>query len=232
MSVAIQLLCVAFLVTIVAVYTFNSGPYGRIRALRPANSASRGGLTMEYIPDGMSKAQWEVIKKKEKDAVKGKNFGAVGITKFKSRSFEAWQKSGGKNLFPVDPNTPEEEKPYMQRKGGRADGSDLKKRGLFGRGQGMGIASDVDEKYDKLEKEGKLKSTNFELPWSKAQAKKIDADKMAATKAATKAAKTPKKKVGKPSPFGAAAKAKRAAALAEAEAEPEPAPKKKLFGLF
>ena len=72
---------------------------------------------MEYIPDGMSKAQWDAIKEKEKKMKpKGKNYGAVGITKFKSRSFEAWQKSGGKNLFPVDPNTPEEEKPYMQRK--------------------------------------------------------------------------------------------------------------------
>jgi hypothetical protein len=40
---------------------------------------------MEYIPDGMSKAQWELLKKKEAEANKGKNLGAVGITKFKSR---------------------------------------------------------------------------------------------------------------------------------------------------
>ena len=188
---------------------------------------------MEYVPDGMSKEQWAKIQEKEKNANKGKNLGAVGITKFKSRSFEAWQKSGGKNLFPVDPNTPEAEKPYMQRKGGMADGSDLKKKGIIGRGQGKGIASDIDAKYDKLEKEGKLKSTNFEIPWSKAQAKKIDAEKIAATKAAQaeKSAKNPKKKAGKPSPFGAKAKAAKAAAAAAA-AEPEPAPKKKLFGLF
>ena len=58
------------------------------------------------------------MKKKEADEMKGKNLGAIGITKFKSRSFEAFQKSGGKNLFPVDPSTPLEERPYMQRPGG------------------------------------------------------------------------------------------------------------------
>ena len=58
------------------------------------------------------------MKKKDADANKGKNLGAIGITKFKSRSFEAFQKSGGKNLFPVDPSTPLEERPYMQRPGG------------------------------------------------------------------------------------------------------------------
>ena len=86
---------------------------------------------MEYIPDRLSKAQWKELKKKEAEESKGKNFGAVGITKFKSRSFEAWQKSGGKNLFPVDPSTPLEERPYMQRSGGRADGEDLKKRTIW-----------------------------------------------------------------------------------------------------
>ena len=74
--------------------------------------------SMEYIPDGVSKEQWAAIKKKEADANKGKNLGPVGITKFKSRSFEAWQKSGGKNLFPVDPSVPLEERPYMQVNGG------------------------------------------------------------------------------------------------------------------
>lgn len=43
---------------------------------------------MEYIPDGLTKAQWEAMKKKEVEANKGKNLGAVGITKFQSRSFE------------------------------------------------------------------------------------------------------------------------------------------------
>ena len=62
----------------------------------------------------MSKAQWEAMKQKEKQK-KGKNLGASGITTFKSRSFADWQKSGGKNLFPVDPKTVKNPKdlPYM-----------------------------------------------------------------------------------------------------------------------
>ena len=91
----------------------------------------------EYIPSGMSKEQWQKIKNKEQSANKGKNLGKVGITSFKSRSFAEWQKSGGKNLFPVDPRTVKDPKdfPYMQLSGGSADDSDLKKGGgggLFG----------------------------------------------------------------------------------------------------
>ena len=76
----------------------------------------------------MSKEQWRKIKEEEKNRNKGKNLGKVGITSFKSRSFADWQKSGGVNLFPVDPNSvkDESELPYMQRAGGSADGSDLK----------------------------------------------------------------------------------------------------------
>lgn len=80
---------------------------------------------MEYIPDGISKEQWAKIKAKEAEANKGKNLGAIGITKFKSRSFEAWQKTGGEHLFPVDPSVPLEKKPYMQRPGGSSDGEVL-----------------------------------------------------------------------------------------------------------
>ena len=80
----------------------------------------------------MSKAQWKKLKEKEA-AKKAKNLGKVGITSFKSRSFAEWQKAGGKNLFPVDPNSVKSVKeiPYMQRKGGSADDDDLKKKGFF-----------------------------------------------------------------------------------------------------
>ena len=76
----------------------------------------------------MSKEQWRKIKENEKNATKGMDLGKVGITSFKSRSFSDWQKAGGKNLFPVDPNSVknDSELPYMQRAGGSADGSDLK----------------------------------------------------------------------------------------------------------
>ena len=77
---------------------------------------------------GMSKEQWRQMKEAEKKKKQGKNLGKVGITTFESRTFNDWQKSGGKNLFPVDPNSvkSKDEIPYMQRRGGKADGSDLK----------------------------------------------------------------------------------------------------------
>ena len=83
----------------------------------------------------MSKEQWLQLKEKERNANKGKNLGKVGITTFKSRTFMDWQKAGGKNLFPVDPNKVKNPKeiPYMQRPGGSADDSDIAKgKGLFG----------------------------------------------------------------------------------------------------
>ena len=75
--------------------------------------ANRASMSMEYIPDGISKAQWEAMKKKE--LAKKSGLGKTGITTFKSRSFSDWQKSGGKNLFPVDPKSVKNPKdlPYM-----------------------------------------------------------------------------------------------------------------------
>merc|ERR1719203_186086 len=87
----------------------------------------------------MSKEEWRKLKEKEKNVNKGKNLGKTGITSFKSRSFADWQKSGGKNLFPVDPNSvkSQDEIPYMQRAGGSADGDDLKgkKKSIFSFGR-------------------------------------------------------------------------------------------------
>lgn len=142
--------------------------------LRP----SRQTLRMEYIPDGLTRAQWEQIKKKvanlvsfsyqlmklfifvkEVEAQKAKgDQGAMGTKRFKSRSFEAWQKSGGKHLFPVNPSeVPYEERPYMQRRGGDWEGSDLKNAGLQGKGQGTSYQRlELDNAYEKAKSEGKL----------------------------------------------------------------------------
>lgn len=86
------------------------------------------------------------------------NLGVMGVNRFRSRSFEAWQKSGAKHLFPTDPNkTPYEERPYMQRRGGDWEGKDLKKVGLEGRGQGTASQKlKVDEYYEGQAREGKL----------------------------------------------------------------------------
>jgi hypothetical protein len=86
---------------------------------------------MEYVPDGLSKQEWEKLKKKESEANKGKNLGAIGTNRFQSRSLSAWQADGGKHLFPVDPKKVKKGEialknvPYMQR-GGSWDDSDLK----------------------------------------------------------------------------------------------------------
>lgn len=82
----------------------------------------------------------------------------MGTKRFKSRSFEAWQKAGGVHLFPVNPNEASyEERPYMQRKGGDWEGSDLKSKGLQGKGQGTASNRlDLDDLYEVAKKEGKL----------------------------------------------------------------------------
>jgi hypothetical protein len=172
---------------------------------------------MEYIPDGLTKAQWEALKKKEEENVKNKNLGSVGITKFKSRAFEAWQKSGSSHLFPVDPNVPLEARPYMQRTGGVADGTDLLKKGLKPKEQAQPSAKNTaDIKYEQLEKEDKLRSYPFSVPWTSEATAKIGKEKNATVKPATP---TNSKTVSK-----------------QAAAKPEPAaaePKKKGFlGLF
>jgi len=176
-------------------------------------------LTQEYIPDGMSKEKWAEIKKKEAEANKGKNLGAIGITKFKSRSFESWQKGGQQHLFPVDPSTPLTERPYMQRSGGSADGADLKAKGLKGIGQAQAVErSAIDAKYERLEKEGKLRSTTFDTPWTQKQlnemnekkkkeilemnAKYKDLEMKEKNKTASKAAAAPEEARAKPKLFG------------------------------
>jgi hypothetical protein len=107
----------------------------------------QSSLTMEYIPSGMSKEQWRKVKEAEKSKNNGKNLGKTGITTFKSRSFMDWQKSGGKNLFPVDPTKVKSPKdlPYMQRPGGMPDDSDLKKPNPFSNMFSFGGKRKVDE---------------------------------------------------------------------------------------
>ena len=136
-------------------------------------------LSMEYIPEGFTKAQWQLLKAKEAEELKLKKMGALGATKFKSRSFEAWQKSGGKHLFPVDPTTtPYEERPYMQRKNGDWEGKDLTNKGILGKGQGQAYQRlKVDDIYEDDVKAGKKNSISIfggaPLPWTIADTDKI-----------------------------------------------------------
>jgi hypothetical protein len=116
-----------------------------------------------YVPDGLTKAQYEAIRMKEQNDLKSKgNLGAVGIQKFKSRSMQAFQeaKENGiaKHMFPVNTKTtPIEERPYMMRKGGDWEGIDLKAKGLQGKKQGAANPRlPTDDVYDRLKAAGKL----------------------------------------------------------------------------
>lgn len=110
-------------------------------AVRPpvacsARSAARTIVRMGYVPDGLSPAEWERMKKAERE--KNANLGRVGVDskRFKSRSMksfmEALEKGEGGHLFPVNPQKvktgeiPLEKVPYMQRKGGSWDNSDVR----------------------------------------------------------------------------------------------------------
>ncbi|MGC9225633.1 MAG: hypothetical protein ACP5E2_17145, partial [Terracidiphilus sp.] len=44
-----------------------------------------------YVPDGLSKEEYDQIKQKEQHALCGKNLGKLGPRGFKSRSLQAWQ---------------------------------------------------------------------------------------------------------------------------------------------
>ena len=114
------------------------------------------------------------------------------------------------------------------------DGSDLKKKGLVGRGQGVGSKrNSLDEKYDGLEKEGKLASAPWanNLPWSNTAAeqyktplaKKKEEEKLAA---AAKKKKSPKPLLTSTSKGKAAPKGK------AKPVEEEPKKKGGFFGLF
>ena len=89
-----------------------------------------------YIPDGLSKEQYDKLKKAESNKNKGKNLGALGPRGFKSRSMEAWQKAYEKGqashaFAPIGFHDKlkkglikTEEVPYMVR-GGSWDNSDV-----------------------------------------------------------------------------------------------------------
>jgi len=95
---AITLVLAVSQVTAFSTSSSFSGSSVSTAAIKNSNG---NGMTMEYIPSGISKEQWKKMKEAEKGGKGGKkNLGASGITTFKSRSFSDWQKAGGKNLFP------------------------------------------------------------------------------------------------------------------------------------
>ena len=108
---------------------------GRMIDGKPVRSSTALGA---YVPDGMTAAQWEAVKKKEKAAKAKKNFGVGGARGFKSRSMASWQEAYERgetgHLMPVDPAKVKrgeialKDVPYMQR-GGSWDNEDLVRGG-------------------------------------------------------------------------------------------------------
>eukprot|EP00567_Pseudictyota_dubia_P001876 CAMPEP_0197464856 /NCGR_PEP_ID=MMETSP1175-20131217/64244_1 /TAXON_ID=1003142 /ORGANISM="Triceratium dubium, Strain CCMP147" /LENGTH=126 /DNA_ID=CAMNT_0043000857 /DNA_START=78 /DNA_END=457 /DNA_ORIENTATION=- len=64
-----------------------------------AQNAQSSNLSMEYIPSGMSKAQWEKLKNKEKNANKGKNLACSAAGGVADDSDIKGKKKGGFNFF-------------------------------------------------------------------------------------------------------------------------------------
>jgi hypothetical protein len=56
-------------------------------------TSSRVSPLNAYVPDGLSKDEYEKIKKVEQNKFKGVNLGRLGSRGFKSRCMEAWQKA-------------------------------------------------------------------------------------------------------------------------------------------
>ena len=89
----------------------------------------------QYVPDGLTKAQWAELKAKEKKAKTG--LGKIGARGYKSRSFDSFQRAleagEATHLMPVFDAKKKvargelklEDIPYMQR-GGSWDNSDVK----------------------------------------------------------------------------------------------------------
>ncbi len=96
---------------------------------------NRGFISMEYLPDGLSREQWNLIKKGDNNTSRNKK---LSDKSFKSRSFKSFQEAlergekGAKN-FPIF-NANEKLRrgeirkvdiPYMQRNNGAWDNSDV-----------------------------------------------------------------------------------------------------------
>lgn len=90
-----------FAVVVLAGNALAFAPCAPLRPTIQRSGAAASTLNMVYIPDGLSPQEWKKIQAKEKEAKA--NLGRVGLTRFKSRSFQAWQESGAGHLFPVDP---------------------------------------------------------------------------------------------------------------------------------
>ncbi|CAM9282613.1 unnamed protein product [Chrysoparadoxa australica] len=168
MKLSILIALLAACVANALVVSFNALPV----AVHSVSSNNIAALSMAYVPDGLSAAEWKKIQAKEKEAQK--NLGKMGVTRFKSRSFAAWQEAGSPHLFPVDPakvksgEIPMKDVPYMQR-GGAWDNSDLK--GKAKRGADKMSWNQRDKDYanggEKAQQSSSIFGYGSGMPWNK-----------------------------------------------------------------
>jgi hypothetical protein len=67
----------AFLVLVVQISALSSSSFSGLK-LSSGVSNKSNGLSMEYIPSGMSKDQWRKMKEQEQKKNKGKDLGKTG----------------------------------------------------------------------------------------------------------------------------------------------------------
>ena len=124
------------IIIFILLFLVNVSSFNNIPQLRRKYTILNG-----YVPDGLTKEEWEAIKKKDKK--KNLKFEGTSGMKFRSRSFKDFVK--GREDGTLDYNMPVEQAkdklkkglikpediPYMQRPGGMPDNSDLKKKFKF-----------------------------------------------------------------------------------------------------
>jgi hypothetical protein len=110
-----------------AAMAFVSSPIAPAVSLASISAAASSSALFGYVPDGLTKEQWEKMKKKEQEAKK--NLGRVGPRGFKSRSMQSFQEAlergEASHLMPVfnakeriaKGELKKEDIPYMQRGG-------------------------------------------------------------------------------------------------------------------
>jgi hypothetical protein len=133
------------LMMVMAAVTSHSSKQGRgggVFAFSPSPSIHRPSTTTTafhaYVPDGLTREQYEKIKMADQRKNKGKNLGALGPRGFKSRSMQAWQQAyeQGKASHAFAPigyrealqkgQIKKSDVPYMIRPNGSWDNSDVK----------------------------------------------------------------------------------------------------------
>jgi hypothetical protein len=136
--------------------------------------------TAAYVPDGLTAAQYAAIRARESGKTAGKNLGVVGVQRFQSRSMSAFVEAMEKGLdghkFATDPRRVQsgelrpEEVPYMLRRGGKWDNSDL-----VGKVKGVQRKAWLqrDEWYanggESASQSVNIFGTNVNMPWTGAE---------------------------------------------------------------